>query len=78
MGVVAGNPCSAAHRPSWFRGVQAHWKTFLYVMDRHVCWPASVSGSRTVVCATRLSFRRVLFDELVPSPCRIPYLYRVA
>jgi hypothetical protein len=39
MGVFANNPCSAAHRPSLFRGVHERWKTFLFFMGLHVCWP---------------------------------------
>jgi hypothetical protein len=72
MGVVVGTSCSAAPRPSLFRGVQEPWMTFLYFISQHVCWPASVSDSRTVVCPTLFCFRRVSSDELVPSNCRTP------
>jgi hypothetical protein len=89
MGVVAGNPYSAAHRPSLICGVQVRWKTCLSFMGQHVCWAVSVSGSGTVVCAMRfcfrwLSFRRAGSQSLSHSlsvrgclvlPCRFPGMF---
>jgi hypothetical protein len=71
-GCVHGCVCQSSHRPSLFRGVRKRWKTFSFFMGPHVWWPASVSASRTVVCLTRFLSVGFLFDELVPSHCRIP------
>jgi hypothetical protein len=50
------------------------WRAFPFFMGPHLCWPASVSGSRMVVCAMRSLSVGFHFDELVPSHCRIPCL----
>ncbi len=74
MCVFANHPCFAAHRPSLFRHVRDRWKTFPFFMGPHVCWLASVSAMRTVVCVPRFLSVGFLFGELVPSHCRIPCL----
>jgi hypothetical protein len=56
--VVAGDPCSAAHRSFLFHGVQELWKTFLYFVGHHVCWPAS---------CLRYPHGGVCFTALFPS-----------
>jgi hypothetical protein len=50
----------------------SRWKTFPFSMCPLVCWPASVSARHTVVCVPRLLSVGFLFDDLVPSHCRIP------
>jgi hypothetical protein len=71
---VCQSSCFAAHRPSLFRRMYERWKTFPFLMGPHVCWPASVSARRMVVCVPRFLFVGFLFDELVPCHCRIPCL----
>jgi hypothetical protein len=55
-------PVFAAHQPSLFRGVRERWKTFPFFMGLHVCWPAPVSASRTVVCVLHGSFPSGFFS----------------
>jgi hypothetical protein len=61
MGVIEGNPCSAAYRLSVSRHQQRR-ETILF-LGQHVCWLGFLSGVRTVVCGT------LFFPPVFHPPC---------